>query len=219
MPPPEELKIYHIVHVDKLPSIISDGWLWCDAEVVRCSPPGTTIGMNHIKQRRLKELILNSHPGLYVGECVPFYFCPRSVMLFLIHKANDPELTYKGGQEPIVHLEADFYKTITWADHNKFRWAFTLSNAGGYFFEDRCQLTQLEDINWAAIHNDGWGFSGVENSVREGKQAEFPIEKQFPWQLIERIGVCSYSIYEQVTTALQAAVHKPGVEIRSKWYY
>src|SRR6266568_599640 len=70
---PENPKIYHIVHVDRLASIIAGG-LWCDAEVVRRAPPGTTIGMNAIKQRRLTELTLSSHPGLHVGDCVPFYF-------------------------------------------------------------------------------------------------------------------------------------------------
>ena len=49
---PPQPKIYHIVHVDRLPSIVADGFLWCDAEIVRRAPPGTTIGMNGIKQRR-----------------------------------------------------------------------------------------------------------------------------------------------------------------------
>jgi hypothetical protein len=71
---PAQPKIYHIVHVDRLPSIIADGHVWCDAEIIRRSPPGTTVGMNHIKQRRL-QLSLTSHPQLHVGDCVPFYFC------------------------------------------------------------------------------------------------------------------------------------------------
>ena len=53
---PPQPKIYHIAHVDRLPSIVADGFLWCDAEIVRRVPPGTTIGMNGIKQRRLNEL-------------------------------------------------------------------------------------------------------------------------------------------------------------------
>ena len=48
-------KIYHIVHLDRLPSIIADGSLWCDAEIARRTEAnadsGTTIGMNNIKQR------------------------------------------------------------------------------------------------------------------------------------------------------------------------
>jgi hypothetical protein len=122
MPPPASPKIYHIVHVDRLPSIIADGVLWCDAEIVRRAPPGTTIGMNKIKQRRLTELHLSSHPGLLVGGCVTFYFCQRSIMLYLIHMANDPELTYRGGQGPIVHLEADLNHAVAWADLNERRW-------------------------------------------------------------------------------------------------
>lgn len=56
--------------------------------------------------------MLNSHPGLYVGQCVPFYFCPRSVMLYVIYCANHDELSYRGGQGPILHLEADLYETV-----------------------------------------------------------------------------------------------------------
>lgn len=77
---PPNPKIVHIVHVDRLQSIISDGCLWCDSTVVERSSPGTTIGMNHIKQRRLSTS-LRSYPELHVGDCVPFYFSPRSVML------------------------------------------------------------------------------------------------------------------------------------------
>lgn len=84
--------------------------------------PAPTIGMGTIKQRRLNELFLSSHFGLNVGDCVPFYFCPRSVMLYLIWRANDPELTYRG-QAPIVHLEADLHQTVAWAESQNLRWA------------------------------------------------------------------------------------------------
>ena len=35
MPPPAEPKVYHIVHVDRLASIVADRRLWSDAEVQR----------------------------------------------------------------------------------------------------------------------------------------------------------------------------------------
>ena len=67
-----------------LPSIIADGCLWSDAEVVRRvqigGDIGTTIGMSSLKEQRQTVRQLSSDPGLYVGQCVPFYFCPRSVM-------------------------------------------------------------------------------------------------------------------------------------------
>lgn len=210
---PRQPKIYHIAHVDRLPSIIADGCLWCDAEVVRRAPSGTIIGMNSIKERRLRELCLNSHPGLHVGDCVPFYFCPRSVMLYLIYQGNHVELSYRGGQGPILHFEADLHATVAWADEQRRRWAFTLSNAGSYFFEDRCDLAHLGEVDWVAVKALDW------RRCKEGKQAEFLLEHSFPWHLIERIGVHSPVIYRQVINALPTNGHRPAVEVLAGWYY
>ena len=182
---PPQPKIYHIAHVDRLPSIVADGFLWCDAEIVRRAPPGTTIGMNGIKQRRLTELRLSSHPDLHVGDCVPFYFCPRSVMLYVIHAANHPELDYRGGQGPIVHLEADLRPVVAWANANGRRWAFSLSNAGARYTEFRNRLSDLGDLDWRAIAATDFRSS----AVKEGKQAEFLVHGGLPWDLVTRIGV------------------------------
>ena len=42
---PVQPKIYHIVHVDRLPSIVADSNLWCDALITKRASAGTTIGM------------------------------------------------------------------------------------------------------------------------------------------------------------------------------
>lgn len=217
--PPAAPKIYHIVHVDKLPYIIADGCLWCDAVIIQRDSSGTTIGMSSIKERRLNQLTLSSHSGLYVGGCVPFYFCPRSVMLYIISQANHPELTYRGGQGPIVHLEADLSTAVNWAEFYKLRWAFTTSNAGANYFDDFCDLGQLHEIDWEAVRADRWSGAGIPSSLKEGKQAEFLIERCFPWELITRVGVQSFPIWTRVAEALARAQHKPKIEIKPDWYY
>jgi hypothetical protein len=209
---PDCPKLYHICHVDRLPSIIASGGLLSDAAVVQAAVPGTVIGMNHIKQRRMTELQLTSHPGLYVGQCVPFYFCPRSVMLYLIHRQN-AELAYKGGQGPIVHLESDLQATVAWANGQGLRWAFTLSNAGARYFEDRADLGRLGEVDWDAVGARNW------SGHKEGKQAEFLLERSFPWQLIERIGVLSQPIATQVAHALPVGGYRPPVQLMPAWYY
>lgn len=214
MPAPAQPKIYHIVHVDKLASIAADGFLYSDAEMAQRPANGTIIGMNNIKARRMNELTLASHPGLYVGQCVPFYFCPRSVMLFLIHRRN-AELAYQGGQAPIVHLVADLNAVVAWAQASGQRWAFTLSNAGSYYFEDRCNLAQIGEINWNAVRTNQWSGS----PTKEQKQAEFLIEQQFPWHLIERIAVYNQASGQRAVQAIAGAPHRPDVQIRSDWYY
>tara|TARA_R110002049_G_scaffold23545_13_gene83748 strand:- start:11792 stop:12430 length:639 start_codon:yes stop_codon:yes gene_type:complete len=212
MPVPANPKIYHIVHVDNLTSIIAAGGLLSDAEMAE-RPGGTVIGMGRIKARRLNELSLSCHPALRVGQCVPFYFCSRSVMLYMIHKRNE-ELTYRGGQEPIVHLEADMRATIDWAQANGRRWAYTLSNAGSYYFEDRSSLDDLGDVNWNSVNARQWA-----GAAKDGKQAEFLIEQAFPWHLVERIGVHSQPIAPRVAAAMHGAAHRPVLEIKRDWYY
>lgn len=216
--PPDNVFIYHIVHMDKLASIMADGWLWSDAEVRLRRSPGTTVGMQDIKNRRL-TIPLSSRPGLLVGQCVPFYFCPRSVMLYLLWRGNHEGVTYRGGQEPIVHLVSDLDEVVAWAEANNVRWAFTLSNAASSYFEDRADLGQLNEINWDAIEANQWSGNGISRSVKEGKQAEFLVERCFPWKLVSKIGVQSQKIGHEVTRLIAHNDHRPAIRVENRWYY
>jgi ssDNA thymidine ADP-ribosyltransferase, DarT len=206
------------VHIDRLASILGDDELLCDAAMMRRPTTGTTIGMTDIKERRLR-LRVDCHPELRVGDFVPFYFCPRSIMLYLLHRGNHPNLTYHDGQGPIVHLESDLRASVEWAAREGRRWAFTLSNAGASYFESRCNLDQLSEVNWDAVQAEKWSGPGVSSLIKEGKQAEFLVEHSFPWHLIERIGVYARDVAQQVSNVIRAASHRPRVEIRRDWYY
>lgn len=210
---PANPKIYHIVHVENLASIVATNGLLPDATMHQRSG-GTVIGMSHIKQRRM-ELPVGCHPGSKVGQYVPFYFCSRSVMLYVIHRANSQELAFKGGQEPIVHLEADLMRTIEWAQMHDCRWAFSLSNAGARYTQFRADVAQLGELNWEAIAAQDFRPA----AIKEGKQAEFLIERGFPWELVERIGVYSRQTAGHVAAALGNAAHRPMTEILKNWYY
>lgn len=152
---PAQPKIYHILHVDRLASVLAADGLWCDAEMQRRGGGGTMIGMSRIKQRRL-TLPVSCHPDSFVGDYVPFYFCPRSVMLYIIARGNHEDLAYRGGQGPILHLQADLRATVAWADSQRTRWAFSLSNAAATYTEFRSQLDQLNEINWPAVATNQW---------------------------------------------------------------
>jgi len=104
---PTNPKLYHITHIDNLPKIVDAGWLWSDRRRLSRGLACEIIGMPTIKKRRLDEIEVTCVPGTKVGDYVPFYLCPRSVMLFIFFKKNHLDLPYKGGQEPIIHLQAD----------------------------------------------------------------------------------------------------------------
>lgn len=210
---PNKQKIYHVLHMDRLSSVLKDGSLFSDQQMAKRPNSGTTIGMGEIKCRRLEEITVSCYENLFVGECVPFYFCPRSIMLYLMFKNNHPELIYDGGQEPIIHLEADMDNVLKWAEDNNIRWAFSLINAGTRYAEFRNTREALSEINWDAVHTDNW------QKVQEEKQAEFLVENAFPIDLVERIGVFSKNIANNVKGILDADSCNIPIEVMRTWYY
>ncbi len=213
--PPSRPKLYHITHVDNLSAIVAGGELLSDGAMIARGGPAQAIGMSGIKRRRVEELEVTCHPGTMVGDYVPFYFCPRSVMLFVIHRANHPELTFRGGQGPIVHLEADLHAVVAWAENAGQRWAFSLSNAGAYYTEFRARLNELDQLDWVAISSTDFRSP----DVKESKQAEFLLYERCPLHLIERIAVRTPAVASRAHAALAGDTQRPVVEVIPQWYF
>ncbi len=215
-PPPAAPQIFHITHVDNLPAILATGGLLSDVAMIARGGPQVAIGMSKIKQRRL-TLPVHCHPGDSVGNYVPFYFCSRSIMLYLMHRGNHPELTYQGGQRPIIHLQADLQTVIQWAGASGHRWAFSLSNAGAYYASFRASLADLHHLDWQAIA----ALDFRPPAVKDGKQAEFLVRDFLPWSLVTRVGVHSPAILSHVNACIANArvSHVPLVTVEPSWYF
>jgi hypothetical protein len=136
-------------------------------------------------------------------------------MLFVIHRANHPDLTYRDGQGPIVHLQADLHSAIAWADAQGQPWVFSLSNAGAVYAEFRNSVDDLSQLDWGAIAATDFR----EQAVRHGKQAEFLLHGWFPWTLVTEVGVHSAAVAAQATAAMAGSAYQPPVKIRPDWYY
>jgi hypothetical protein len=212
---PASPKIYHITHIDNLSSIVANMRLVSDANRIESGLTCSLVGMSTIKKRRLDEIQVSCHPETKVGQYVPFYFCPRSIMLYILHKANNPELTYQGGQKPIVHLEADLYTAISWAQAKGVRWAFSNGNAGAYITTFYKDVVDLIHLDWSAIGSRN--FSDAK--VKEGKQAEFLMFDVFPWTLVEKIGTIDSTMAIKVQTILASVGYQPTIVIEPSWYF
>jgi hypothetical protein len=215
--PPPSPKIYHITHVTNLPSIIAAGALWSDRRVQNSRVQTEVVGMSDIKARRMNTLRVSCCPGTFVGDFVPFYFCPRSVMLYLLFRGNHPGLSYTGGQGSIVHLQADLAAVVQWAGANRRPWAFTEANAAAAYTQGRfySSLNDLHRVNWGAVASSDFRSP----SVKEGKQAEFLFRDAFPWGLIERVGVHSVALRTQVQAIVAGSAHQPPVAVEPTWYF
>jgi hypothetical protein len=213
--PPLAPKIYHITHIDNLGKIAEDGHLWSDRERLNRGFDCSVVGMPVIKDRRLTKIPVTCHPGTMVGDYVPFYFCPRSVMLYIFHCNNHPDLPYRGGQGPIVHLQADVQDCITWANRNGIRFAFSTSNAGSFTADFFSTPADLKQINWGAVNSRDFR----DRNTKEQKQAEFLVLRSFPWSLVEQVGVFDQNIRNLAIQAMMNSSHQPPVRVENGWYF
>lgn len=211
MPVPDQPKIFHIVHIDNLASIVKDGCLWPDAVMVK-RQDAAVIGNNEIKADRLR-LPVDCHAGTFVGDYVPFYLCPRSVMLYVISKRNHANVAYRDGQGPVVHLVSNMHEVVEWADSNKRKWAFTDINAANRAADFYDDISMLDKLNWDAIGARNW------MTCRDHKMAEFLMHNSFPWELVKGIGVMSEKAGTRAMAAFGTAKHRPPVKVEQEWYY
>ena len=81
-----EIRLYHITHVDNLAGIIDEGGVWSDNDVAKRAPGRVRIGYSRLKEIRSRTPVGSVSPGAFVSDYVPFYFAPRSPMLYVIYK-------------------------------------------------------------------------------------------------------------------------------------
>lgn len=202
---PADPLIYHITHVDNVPGILREGGLWSDAQRIARVLTSTNIAHVHIKQRRLNRAV-TTRAGGKLGDYVPFNFCPRSVMLYVVGRGHSD---YTGGQADIVHLVS----RVSTATNLGRAWAFTDRHAElahALHFDD---LTRLDEVPWHVMDEHYW------SSVREERQAEFLVHEFFPWTAVAEVGVMTAEVGERVQDALRASQHHPTVSVRPRWYY
>ena len=217
MPQPSRVAIYHITHIDNLASIISDGCLWSDRRIESDATPRVVIGYDHIKQRRATQIAVSCHPDTMVGDFVPFYFCPRSPMLYKISR-RDGDLAWRGGQGDIVHLVSTVRIAIAAAAGRP--WAFSDGNAGAGYTQFSANAEELPTfVNWDAVEAKWWSGPQADPATMSKKMAEFLVHEQFPWTAFRQIGVINQSVADRVKQIIANADHQPQVTVRRQWYY
>ena len=200
------VKVSHITHIDNLGSILDQSCLWSDAKRIELGLVNQNIGYNHIKKRRLVRPV-NVAAGGTIGQYVPFNFCPRSVMLFVIHKGH-PD--FQDGQDRVLHLISDT-DTIRLSNRHCF---FTDIHADLDYAEQIDEFERIGELDIQRIINEKYW-----QDFKEEKQAEFLAFESVQWATIQKIGVKAQAIADEVNVLLQAAQHKPEVVVRPEWYY
>ncbi|WP_081933887.1 DUF4433 domain-containing protein [Massilia sp. 9096] len=205
---PAKTRIYHITDVANLQSIIDEGALLSDAAMRASGKDVTEIGYATIKWRRLNTYRVDCCEGRFVGEFVPFYFCPRSPMLFTINKGNTGRPP--GCQTTILHLVSNVNRA--WSLQQP--WAISDGNAGAAYTTFSNATDALEHVAWEVVRSDAWSGDRMNK-----KATEFLIEKSFPVDSLLGIGVHNEKIAAQVNKILVKNNIDLRVIVKKDWYF
>lgn len=201
---PDDPPIFHITRVEHVASIVEHG-LCCDARVRREGLGLIRIGHAHIKERRLARAVHVAAGGV-LADYVPFHFCPRSVMLYVVWRGHDG---YDGGEDRVIHL-CSTVRTV-------------VATGRPFAFSDRHpvlvhatlydDLDRLDQVDWSVMPKKKWRHE------RELRDAELLVHGEVPWSAITRIGVKTPALAAEVAEALAAVEHRPDIQVRPLWYY
>lgn len=209
---PIPTKIYHITDADNLPSIVTTGELRSHNILHHTAIAYQSIAHTHIQDRRSTTKVPCGASGT-LHDYVPFYFAPRSPMLYTINRGNVEQ--YPQRQARVVHLTTSIEQVQTAG----IPFVFTDGHAIMAFSRFFSELAQLDQIDWKVMSSTYWNDTTEYPDRCRRRQAEFLIHQTLPWELITEIGVYSRQMQAEVVTMLQSAVHQPVVQIRREWYY
>ena len=204
--------IYHITHLSNLASILAIAGL-CSNSTMQQHGIGYTDLANQSIQSRRARVTVPCGVGGTLTDYVPFYFAPRSPMLYAIHQGNVP--TYSNGQESVIYLVS----TVAAVQQANLSFVFTDGHgimALTQFFDDPADLNT---VDWQVMTLKYWFDTPEDRDRKRRRQAEFLVHQFFPWQLITEIGVMHHSAKAEVEQCLQTVTHQPGVILRRNWYY
>lgn len=209
---PSPCRIYRILHIDNLNAVIEENGIWCGNEMAARSIPYKQIGLQNLTQQRNVRTVPVG-PGGNLNDYVPFYFCPRSIMLLNIHTGR--VLTYTEGQEPIIYLVTTVEK-ITQEAH---LFAFTDRHAKLLVARFSTDPSELFLLDWPTIQSNDFAHRVDDPERKDRKAAEFLVHRFLPLSSILGIGVFSQKWKEDCDNLLAAAGVDLRVKVHPGWFF
>jgi len=214
MTQPIPTHVLHMTRIERLPNIVDQGLL-PDNEVRRRGLAGVEIGYRHIKDRRARRPV-PCGPGGTLADYVPFYFAPRSPMLFTIDKGSlgsDAART-----ERIVYLVSTLQQLVMSG------LSVVVSNrhaelAYADFREVGRGAIDGDFIDWPLMRAQYWNSTDDDPDRKERRQAECLVHEGVPWAAVRGI-VTKTEGSEGEVRATQASLRDPmDVRVRPDWYF
>lgn len=205
--------VMHFTHVRNLPGILAAGCLRADSQVDRRS--GLVMEAADLEIKASRRVIPVSLPPFgCVADYVPFYFAPRSPMLFKLARGGVP--TYTQGQEPLIYLVS----TVRAIADAGLRWLFSDGNCAAavtQVFDDLQLLGSV--VDWQVMRARMWNNTAEDPDRMRRRMAEFLVHDRVPVSCLAGIAVQTQGMKGQVEGLLAAGGCELPVHIRPDWYF
>jgi hypothetical protein len=206
------ISVAHFTAVHHLPSIIADG-LVCDDAAQAGNRILAEAGDPDIKDRRRNRLVPVPPFGT-VSSYVPFYFAPRSPMMYKISLGQVQGYTL--GQDPLIYLVSSIERLqqhgleIVVTDGNA-------SNTPTKFSPEPSHTAEM--IDWPLMTAGYWNNTSDDPDRMRRRMAECLVKDRVPFTAIERIITRTAATAGRVQSVLDAAGVQLPVEVKPDWYY
>lgn len=220
---PHPVRLFHITAIANLPDIFAKGALFSKNSVAKNGIGYANIAHQGAQGTRSVKSVPNP-PGGNVHDFTPFYFAPRSPMLFAINRGNVQGCDLR--QADIVHLET----TIDFVLAHGQPFVFYDRNATLAYSTPYADLADLDRVAWDLITEqpqlDGYCKFWQSNPSNqryvdrmEKRMAEFLVKSHVPLAALTRIGV--FSSAQQQTVSQIVAAHNLAIPIvvMANWYF
>lgn len=200
--------LYRITHVENLPGLLKRG---CDCSPNRAKAEGITkrtISHKDIMDKR-EQAVVRVPPGGVVADYVPFYFGPKSPMLYAIKQGK---VEGYQGQKEIIYLVT----TAEAVAAQNLPFMFTDGHGIISYVSHYNRLEDLPKLFWDVINAPYW------NDFIDGRckrQAEFLIKDRVPLELVQEIGVMDEAMRLSVEKLVAPTTFRPLIRVRREWYF
>lgn len=212
MPPPNPTPLYRILHINNLAGIIAQSGIWSDNQRALRNVAYQSIAHQNIQQRRHSTQVTCGLGGT-IHDYVPWYFAPRSPMLYANHKGSVP--SNPNGQSVIIYLRT----TVEAVVRANLPYVFTDGHAIMFNSNFYANLAQLSQIDWPLMQSKYWHSIDSDPDRPRRRQAEFLVHDFAPWTLVQEIAVFDQARLAAVQTCLQGVAHHPIVSRKPSWYF
>lgn len=212
--PPIPTRLYRLVHIETLPTLLARGRLHAPNRTPADGLSYKTIHNLRVQANR-HGCALPCGPGGTLHDYVPFYFGPHSPMLLNLHTGR--VAGYSGGQDPLIYLAT----TVQAVQAAGYQFVFSDGHGLANFTRWFDNLADLGQVDWEVVKAKFWADRPEDNDRQRRKQAEFLVWEGLDWSLIQGIGVRISTVKEQVEGILDGypALHRPRVVVKPGLYY